>query len=103
MDTATLPPFKLYKSHPEFNVIGDRIRALDLPQGWRRSYSEKSIVLTNPNRSKVLKIDVSRTVYLDCVGKAGVKSHKYNCITVEKAWSQFLSILKDINEFEIQG
>lgn len=49
-----------------------------LPKGWRMLVAQSSVQLSNPKRTKFLKIDIYRNVYVDQVMKHGiVKSSKH--------------------------
>lgn len=66
-----------------------------VPSGWNVQWHASSMVITSPDRSKILKIDAHKVYTMDIRKPDGTyKSAAFRCQSVDEAWAMASQAVK---------
>lgn len=72
----------------------EKIRDIELPDGWRINVAKSSIVFTSPKRTRAVTIGTDRRVVLDVINLGAVKSSSFTCKDFDETWATAHTALK---------
>lgn len=85
----------------ELQLLYSHVKAYGIPTDWKILVAESSIVMTNPRRTRVVKIDSNRTLTVDYIKGFNVKSVVTQCGTVVDVWEAAEKVLNVILKRQI--
>lgn len=85
----------------DMNTLVTNVHAYGVPTGWKTNIAGSSVSVSSPNRSKVVKIDIYRSVFIDRVKNGEVKSEHHLCKNLDEAWSLFEVTLNSFLKREV--
>lgn len=89
MTVDAIPSFTYFTAirNADLQILIEKLRAYDLPATWRVNIAQSSINLTSPKGGRIIKCDIYRSVFIDRIKGAAVKSEHHKCKSLEDAWT----------------